>query len=254
MAETNDKLIVAINKIKLREDTARKMSTDTIDLSDEEKLLDSGNNSPSPKQPPTMSDIWKILQRVDANTADNNLFKAKTTKRLDAVETKSDGLEKRIESLEQKFTILNSEKTASNDDTTWFDQKKLRNNISVIGIPLSNGENLTKIIIDVCSFFGVSIQPADLDVVYRVKSNKSNMIIVKFTKFESKAKLMAAKSQKKLKLLKLHHCLLIPTVPQRKSTLTAMSRHSSVVCYIAAVWQLKRKNSRLAGLRLTGSW
>lgn len=80
----------------------------------------------------------------------------------------------------------------------WTEQRKLSNNINIIGIHPSQGENLTNIVLDVFIFFGLVIAAADVESVYRVKHARSNMIIVKLSNFDVKLKLLLMKKTKKI--------------------------------------------------------
>lgn len=143
--------------------SACKMSTGTIeiDLDPEEMLLNTSGEL-------TSADISKIMLKF---------IESEKKKRLDLVE--------RFEKLESNIAEI-----------TWAEQSKLRNNICVIGLAPSVNENLHRMIIDLCAFFGIQIGPEDMKDIYRVQ--KSNRIIACFTKFDTKSQLMAAKMAKKV--------------------------------------------------------
>lgn len=194
---SNDILIESLENISF-EETTEKMSLDSIVLmEDEEELLKSRGNSPV-KQP-SNADLMKIMLEISANTADNNKFKAAASKRLVILEQRADKVDKRIENLEtifEEFKSAGSQTPSSAND--WLDQRKLRNNVSIVGIPPTKNENIEQIVVDLCGALGIVIATGDLNSVYRVAHAKSNMLIAKFNTFELKSRLLAAKGKKRL--------------------------------------------------------
>lgn len=107
-----------------------------------------------------------------------------------------ENLESQIEELKAGTVLAHTSSTAND----WLDQRKLRNNVSlsIVGIPASKNEDRTKIVVDLCSAFGMSISGSDLESVYRVAHAKSNMMIIKFKSFDHKSLLLSAKAKKRL--------------------------------------------------------
>lgn len=168
------------------------MDLDTVTLSEEEDLLE-----PPARTQPTNSDLMKFLEKMNVNLASNNLFKATATKRMDQLDTKVNDNSDRIARLESHIVEMKSNSGQSFNDG-WSEQRKLQNNVNIVGIHPSTGENLINMVLDVFIFYGLSIAATDVESVYRVKYAKSNMIIVKFVNFETKLKLLNAKKNKKL--------------------------------------------------------
>lgn len=142
----------------------------------------------------------QFLEKMNANLAANNMFKTTATKRLDQLESKTDSNADKISKLEAQMADIKASSTISLADG-WTDQRKLRNNINIIGIHPYEGENLTNIVLDLFIFFGLTINTGDIENVYRVKYAKSNMIIVKFSNFDIKLKLLSAKKNKKVTIV-----------------------------------------------------
>lgn len=149
------------------EDSA--METASIKTADEDELL---------HREPSLAEIFKYIKKIDAQTAENNTYKETTSNRLLVVGKKADQNDNRIQQLEARIADLKSTVgTSSTTECNWSDQRSLRNNISVIGVPAANGENITKIIVELCTYFGVPITAAEVLSAYRVKSAKSDMLI-----------------------------------------------------------------------------
>lgn len=189
MASNESKIADKFDKIIIESDDDEKnMDTNSINSADEDKLLN---------PPPTMEDLLLYLKKIDAQTADNNTFKAATSKRLNLIEGKSDQHEGRLLQLEKQIDEIKSNVGASHSlANEWAEQRKLRNNIHVIGVPSLDGENLTKITVDICVFLGVEASTTDILSAYRVRNAKAGMFIVKFVSFDTKANLLAAKKKK----------------------------------------------------------
>lgn len=164
-----------------------------MSLSDEDALLETS----IVKVQPTNSDLMKFLEKMNENLASNNMFKVTATKRLDDLDSKTDANAAKILQLESCIAELKSGDSHARMDG-WSEQRKLNNNINIIGIHPSAGENLSNMVVDLFIFYGLSIPAADIESVYRVKYSKSNMIIVRFMKFDTKLKLLSAKKNKKL--------------------------------------------------------
>ena len=80
-----------------------------------------------------------------------------------------------------------------------LEQYSRRDNVKVIGIPETEGEDCVKKIQELASEIGVDMKDTDISVAHRVKSKgkKGNPIIVRFVRRESKIQMMMNK--KKLK-------------------------------------------------------
>lgn len=168
---------------------------ESVSFSDVEILLDSSNCKKN--RQPTNADLMNFLEKMNANLAANNLFKALVTKRLDSLETKTNDNTNKITQLKTQIASIKSDSSHSQADV-WVKQRKLCNNINIIGIQPSNGEILTNIVLNIFIFYGLSITAADIETIYRVKYARSNMIIVKFNVFDVKLNLINAKKNKKL--------------------------------------------------------
>lgn len=193
MSNGERKLVVSLQKISIQSEKKDAMDSDMISLSEEDALLE---NSVVSVQP-TNSDLMKFLVQMNDNLAANNVFKATATKRLDDLDTKVDANAEKIVKLESCIAEMKSAASSANIDG-WSEQRKLRNNINIIGIQPSAGENLTNIVLDIFIFFGVNISASDIEAAYRVKYSKSNMIIVRFANLEMKLKLLTAKKNRKV--------------------------------------------------------
>lgn len=154
---TNQILIESMENISFEEPNDKMSTSPIVLMDDEDKLLKSLENSPV-KQP-SNADLMKIMLEINANTADNNKFKAAASKRLIVLEQRAEKADKRMENLENKLEELRANNhQAPSPANDWLDQRKLRNNISVVGIPPVKDGNVVKIAVDVCGALGVVIE------------------------------------------------------------------------------------------------
>lgn len=185
---------------KYKEDNSSPNTGGTIDLMDDDDNSQLSTATVVSVEP-SNADLMRKLLEISANTADNIKFKAAASKWLNTLEQHAGFVDKRLEKLETRINELNANKEqAPSSANDWLDQRKLRNNVSIVGIPVAKDENIAKLIVDMCSVFGMAIAATDLKSFYRVAHAKSNMIIAKFKSFESKSLLLAAKAKKRLTL------------------------------------------------------
>lgn len=89
-------------------------------------------------------------------------------------------------------------------DCDKVEQTTHKTNIIIRGIPLTNGENTNKVVIDLAAKMGVEIKEQDISVSYRLPGrrkrvqeaedqHRSRNIFVKFVRYETKLKIMRNK-------------------------------------------------------------
>ena len=151
------------------------------------------------KKSATNVDVGDILAKVIA--AIQPMMVAMVTA---AVKTANEGLMKEM----QKLSCPAS--TASTVQTNKFEIDRLeqysrRDNIKVVGIPETEGENCVEKVKELGEAIGVDIQDSDISTAHRVKSRgkKGNPMIVRFVRRETKEQMMFNK--KKLKEQKKRH-------------------------------------------------
>lgn len=169
---------------------------------DEEMLL-------CPEQPST-KDIMDMLFKINKDTSSTNKTLNSTNKTLNdymkVTNTKFDDVKKELNKNSAQIKSLNDKiiscETLANSVNYSFEmqkQKMLRNNISIFGLPHNEGENLSEIVDSVCKAIQIEVMPTDMQACYRVKG-KFKIVVVKFVSFETKDKIMKAKTDKTIKL------------------------------------------------------
>lgn len=148
MSKSENKLVASLKNIAIDKEKVGDMDVDSILLSEEDELLEIKQKKPQP----TNADIMKFLERMNRNIAVNNEFKVTATKRLDELDSKTQNNTDKIAHLEIKIAEMKSSSTISSMSDVWNEQRKLRNNINIISISPSSGENLTNIVLDLCIF------------------------------------------------------------------------------------------------------
>lgn len=79
-------------------------------------------------------------------------------------------------------------------------QRQLKENITVHGIPATNNENLTELILKLLSKIGCEASASKIATSYRIKGNNISIIVVKLADFETKQLILSTKQTKKLSL------------------------------------------------------
>lgn len=78
-------------------------------------------------------------------------------------------------------------------------QQKLKNNVSICGVPKADDENASAVALTVFKAFGLNFSPTDFTGVYRTTGRFSAIIVI-FSEFTNKLSAMAAKSKKNVLL------------------------------------------------------
>lgn len=114
---------------------------------------------------------------------------------LKAHSTKFTVIEERMSQFETKLALAKYEQELSK-------QQALKNNISIVGCPKYDDENVTETVIKIFKAFGVHFKPTDFSGVYRSMGKKPSFtsIIVKFKDFEKKLAALNSKAKKPIKM------------------------------------------------------
>lgn len=192
----------SLKNLSMNEKT-EEMQTETIPINsdDGDELLhsDSGNSSnKSERRKLTKFDIrhnemMRSLNSMHAKHDEFRLFTATATNKFVEIDEKLNENDARVSALESKIKAMES---STMDRFDWMAQEKLKTDISIIGIPTTENENRKQIVVEICSFFGVKVNAADIESAHRMKLKRSNMMIVRFRNYDSKLQLMAAKVKK----------------------------------------------------------
>lgn len=113
-------------------------------------------------------------------------------------ELKRDVNEVRIQNMELKEKVRKME-----EHSRWQEKKKIKNNVEIFGIPERNNENIREIITNLAKTAKVDITERDVEECYRVKvkAGEGKQIVIKFRRYEEKAKLIKAMKVKRPRLI-----------------------------------------------------
>lgn len=177
------------------------MSQDSqiVNLADEEDLLKSDDDVVPTRTVATTHEerhaqLVSMLQEVKAEQRAFTLFSNQATEHIGKIDNKLAENDKRMDAIEFNMKQVD---TTVNDRLDWFEQEKLRNNVSIVGIPPSKNEKLNRIVVDICKCFGMKIEANAIEDTYRTKLRNSNMVIAKFTSYDTKSQLMDSKLKQK---------------------------------------------------------
>lgn len=107
-----------------------------------------------------------------------------------------------INSISSRMKTIESSLERSNHETELAKQNILSNNLSIMGIPMIENEDLPSIALRLFAWVGCSLTKDDIYGCYRIKKGITftDIFIVKFKDFTLKHRVMKAKSSKEVKL------------------------------------------------------
>lgn len=116
-------------------------------------------------------------------------------RRVSANTSSMNGMSSRIDKIESALE-------RNKHDAELMKQNAISRNLSVMGIPPMENEDLFSITMKISSLVGRDLSRADISACYRVKSgnSSSNIFIVKLNDFSVKHQLLKSKSNKNLRL------------------------------------------------------
>lgn len=176
-----------------------------IDLDKNKQPPQQTNSSPVDNitSNPPLTEMNELLQKILATQCTKDDFKDFSAN----VNHRSNNIEERIESNDEKLSVVTKRMDICEQMTTQVQyqleldkQRQLKDNISLHGIPYTNGEDRAAIILKVLSKIGCDASNASIAMSYRIKGNNNHVIVVKLANFELKQQILVLKSKHILKL------------------------------------------------------
>lgn len=152
--------------------------------------------------------LMKYLQSMKADLCtkdDLNTLKTSVKTDIKTIETKVNDNKNELDELNRRLLQYESESHHANFIQELNKQRALRNNLSIMGIPLIEGENLIDIVTKVFALLKCSFTSDQIESTYRTKGKKS-MIITKLASYETKQSILKAKSTATIKLKDIIRC------------------------------------------------
>ncbi|XP_045541488.1 uncharacterized protein LOC123722988 [Papilio machaon] len=173
--------------------------------------------NPSPENP-VLADLLNEIKcfREDFCTmkSDFNSFKSEIhciaqsvqdlTNKWSDLELRLNNMESRLEIAEGKTSVIMDSMKDFENTNQYQDQFSRLNNLELSGVPSHRGENLNKILGDLCNFVGFTLLNTDVDTIHRVRpynnpaSDATNLplrhpaIVIRFCQRRRKDELLAA--------------------------------------------------------------
>lgn len=157
----------------------------------------------------------------ELNTNIDNKFKLvnsqlnKHTKQIDKLNSRLATVERGdhnpdiIQSISARLDVFENKALSTQHDMELNKQKLLRNNLSIMGIPFSEGEDLKNIAITIFKKLDCTPTNNTIDSCYRIngKGQTSNLFIVKLTDYDFKQQILANKTKKSMKVKDIVNCV-----------------------------------------------
>lgn len=195
---TYPKVILASYKQVSGSSCANKMNSD-----EEDNLLNSDEDEAG-KAITSNQQLFKMLKE-EFHKSNDSLKQALVGKIDDSnkrITTTEDTIKRhntRIDKIEHKLDDFLYSAAKQEHTSELNKQNALKNNLCLVGIPRTDGENLRGYVNKICTKIGVLCGDDILDV-YRVKNVNSNIIIVKIATHATKMKIVTGKKDKKIVL------------------------------------------------------
>lgn len=208
MSSADKKLENQLKNLNVRGNQNQVNSND-ISESDEDKLLKADS--------PSNSDIMGLLRKVASTTIDTktaiNTYIAKNNKRVAAVEAKAEETDAKVDALASKITKFENNTSSMNHLMEMQKQQQLKNNITLMNIPLNSDLDLSDTMISIASKMDVLLQKSDIASIYRVKGSRNNLVVAKFVTSDKKIEIM---NKSKSTRLKVSDCITVETPDSTK--------------------------------------
>lgn len=163
----------------LKENNLLPMNPEEIDKMLEEELLRSDTDSESVKSNSVMELLLSIKNEQCTKTeltAFNNTIKDQ----FSTIDSRLNGHQANIDHINERLDKIEKNASMSYNTTELNKQKLLRNNLSIMGIPVTSNENLKNIALEIFRWIGCPVADGDVEKCYRIPVKASNIFIVQF--------------------------------------------------------------------------
>lgn len=151
-----------------------------------------------------MSLLKEIRDSQSSQCTKNDLqeYSLTITKKFSEVDRRVTSNTSSINSMSSRLSRIESSMESNKHDSELTKQNVLARNLSIMGIPLADNEDLTLIALKVFTLVGCELSRADIFGCYRVKKGNSftDIVIVKLNDFAVKHQIMKSKVNKQLRL------------------------------------------------------
>lgn len=147
---------------------------------------------------------------VDIRNSQSNLctktdlqeYSLSINSRFEEVEQRVSANHSSITSLESRIKSVEAALASNNHDSEMVKQNALVRNVSILGIPPLENENLPYIAVKIFSLIGCTVARSDIIECYRVgrRNPRSNIFIVKLNDYGLKLQILKAKTSKDIRV------------------------------------------------------
>lgn len=136
----------------------------------------------------------------------------------EALNLKMEEMNSRVDGLKKELSAVTQKLGAAERKIQQLEAYSRRNNLTITGVPETDGENTDQIVLDVAKSAGVMLSPDDIDVSHRVgrsgttNNNKPRSLIVKFLSHNVREKLFSARKEKSASRVHAHPLLTTETL------------------------------------------
>lgn len=198
MSNTNDisfsdeeRLLADDNPKTIKTHTSKSMSAETVKQAENADILS----------------MLRVMREEQLTKNDLKLLTESIDNKFDLVNSRIDLQANKIDEFDARLTKFENTTMSSNYNGELNKQKAIRNNISIMGIPLTSNENTMHIAINVFKFLGLDID-SKIVSAYRTtgKNTSKNLIIAKLIDYDTKLMVLNHRAKKTIKLKDVADC------------------------------------------------
>lgn len=178
-------------------------SEDELLKTDDEMTDSIQNNSDQPSNLDLMQYL-KDMKNDLCTKQDLSVLKQNVTTQIKSIDTKVNTTKTELNQLNQRLIELETNKQTSSFRLELDKQRTLKNNITIMGIPYIEGEDIKDLVSKIFTVINCSIK-IESTTVYRTKG-KNSMIVVKLDEYPSKLSILQAKTNKTIRLKNIISC------------------------------------------------
>lgn len=166
----------------------QKMGDDSSDNnSDSSKGKNKKTNSKNNVSNRDLMDTLLSMKREATETNNKwNQYTTQNDEKISTIEKQAAATNKQLDELSNQIGSLHASQQAIFEQQEKWKQQQLQNNITIMGIPSFDSEDLFGYIVDICDKLELIISENEIESINRVIGSKNHIIIVRFHNFNTK--------------------------------------------------------------------
>lgn len=123
-----------------------------------------------------LAEIRLLRQEICDLKQQNTVIGATLTSVSETLDQKLENLNKKVTARDDEILILKASIANLQQKLTYFEQKDMKSELEIVGIPEESNENLVHVAMLISKKIGIQLLEHDIDDVYRVGQRRSDLI------------------------------------------------------------------------------